>query len=274
MYEITFLLPPRLEDEYSEKLISAGIKSFCFEKMQGTLLLKIYSDTCDLPDMIDVSFFKDVAELLDSDWKNKWAEDYTGHELTENIFVLPPGIAPPLKYYKYIIQIDPEDSFGDGHHPTTRLCGVLLEQMLEMNNIPEEISFIDIGTGSGVLAIQAALAGISDVELFDYDKDSVIKAERNLYLNNITGIRANLEDLYTFNTEKRYDIITANLLSKIIEDNIERLKFLLKPDGCLILSGISSRWKRDMVRKFELSGLRIILHKTLEEWEGFVLKLN
>jgi len=274
MYEITYAISPELEDEYSEQLISAGVTSFCFEKISGTLLLKIYSDSPAPMEGIDGNFLRDVSEIHDSDWKNKWAEDYTGHELTENIFVIPPGITPPQKEYRYIIQIDPEDSFGDGHHPTTRLCGILLELVLEMRGSPEKVSFIDIGTGSGVLAIQAALMGVNDIELFDYDEDSVLKADKNLNLNGIRRLRASLNDIYTFSSSKKYDIITANLLSKIIEDNIERLKSLLKPEGMMILSGISTKWESDMTALFEISGLRIILHKKLEEWEGFVLSLN
>ncbi len=274
MFEITYSIPAKLEDEYSEKLTGAGVASFCFEKIAGSLLLKIYSDSPEPFDEIDINLLRNISEIHDSDWKNKWAEDYTGHELTENIFVLPPGVDPPGKNYRHIIQVDPEDSFGDGHHPTTRLCGALLEQVLGMVHFPDKVSFIDIGTGSGVLAIQAALMGVADVELFDYDEGSVIKANKNLGLNGISGIRASVNDLYIFSSSKKYDIITANLLSKIIEDNIERLKALLEPGGMLILSGISSRWEADMTELFKNSGLRIILHKKLEEWEGFVLELN
>jgi len=274
MYEITYAIPAKLEDEYSDKLISAGITSFCFEKTGGVLLLKIYSDSPEPVEGISRNLLRNAAEIHDSDWKNKWAEDYKGHELTENIFVLPPGIDPPEKNYRFIIHIDPEDSFGDGHHPTTRLCGVLLELVLGMYDSPEKISFIDIGTGSGVLAIQAALMGVRDIELFDYDEDSVVKADHNLALNGISGVRASLNDLYTFTSAEKFDVITANLLSKIIEDNLERLKSLLKPEGVMILSGISTKWESEMIELFEISGLKIIFHKKLEEWEGFVLGLN
>ena len=274
MYEFTYIIPRKLEDEYSQKLINAGVASFCYEKISGVLYLKIYSDSTEPCEEIDRSYLKEVSELHDSDWKNKWAEGYAGHELTENIYVIPPGIAPPDKEYTHIIKIDPEDSFGDGHHPTTRLCGDLLEQVLGQSIHIEELSFIDIGTGSGVLAVQAALMGVTDIELFDYDMESVLKADKNLSLNGIAGVRASLQDLYTFSSTKKYDIITANLLSKIIEDNIQRLKSLLKPEGTLILSGISSKWEKDMIVLFENSGLRIISHKKLEEWEGFVVGLN
>jgi len=274
MYEITYAIPSKLEDEYSAILISIGVTSFCFEKIAGKLFLKVYSESSEPLTEIDANYLSSVSEIHDSDWKNKWAEDYTGHELTGNIYVLPPGTISPQENYRFIIQIDPEDSFGDGHHPTTRLCGALLEQVLEMYNSPSDLSFIDIGTGSGVLAIQASLMGVKDVELFDYDKDSVAKANKNLDLNGIKGFRASLNDLYTFSSSKKYDIITANLLSKIIEDNLGRLKLLLKPGGFIILSGISSKWANDMMELFKISDLRIILHKTLEEWEGFVLTLN
>jgi len=274
MFEITYSIPPKLEEEYSYKLVSIGITSFCFEKVAATLFLKIYSDSPEPLYAIEKNYLTGISEIHDSDWKNKWAGEYTGHELTDKIFVLPPDREMPLKKYSYIIKIDPEDSFGDGHHPTTRLCGTLLEQLLKRYSSLAEISFVDIGTGSGVLAVQAFLMGVREIELFDYDYESVVKADKNLELNGIFGVRASLQDMYTFTTSKKYDIITANLLSKIIEDNIERLKSLLKPEGMLILSGISSKWGGDMMKLFKNSGLKVILHKKLEGWEGFVLGFN
>jgi len=203
MYEFTYIIPSKLEDECTLKLISAGVTSFCFEKISRVLYLKIYSGSPEPCEEIDQTYLERVSEIHDSDWKNKWADGYTGHELTENIFVIPPGITLPEKKYRYIIQIDPEDSFGDGHHPTTRLCGDLLEHVLGQSRSFEGLSFLDIGTGSGVLAIQAALMGVCDIELFDYDKDSIFKADKNLSLNGITGVRASLQDLYTFTSIKK-----------------------------------------------------------------------
>lgn len=274
MYEFIYKINPKLEDRYSEILIGAGVSSFYFEKTANSSLLKIYSDSSDPIREINPDLLIDVLEIYESDWKNKWAEDYRGQELTDNFYVLPPEIPKPQKEYKFTILIDPEDSFGDGHHPTTRLCSSLMEQVIMMEKLNKEISFLDIGTGSGILAIQAVFFGIKDIELFDTDECSVEKANKNLYLNGVDGVRAFRNDLYTYNSSKKYDIIVANLLSRIIEDNIEKLKSLLNTDGMLILSGISSRWEKEMMRLFKNSGLQIFLHKKLEEWEGFVLKLN
>lgn len=272
MYEIVYLIPLKLEDEYNERLTESGISSFCFEKIDRKLYLKVYSEYPEPLEQIDSAYLADISEVIESDWRNKWAEGYTGHELTDNIYVLPPGILPPKDGYRYILQIDPEDSFGDGHHPTTRLCGILLEHVLETYNSVDKKTYLDIGTGSGVLAIQAYSMGVRDIELFDYDVISVLKADKNLMLNGISGIKAFHDDIYTFSSSKKYNIITANLLSRLIEDNIEKMKSLLEDDGYLIMSGIGSKWEQDMVKLFEISGLHIFLHKKLEEWEGFVLK--
>lgn len=272
MYEIIYSIPPALEDYYTGLLHDAGTTNFCFEEAKRKLLLKIYSDSSEPDSCIDQNLLSEIRKINESDWKNKWLEDYRGDELTGNIFVLPQGVNPPEKNYRFIIHLDPQDAFGDGHHPTTRICGQFLEVIVSSYKNLKEVSFLDIGTGSGVLAIQAALMGISDIELFDYDSDSVIKANKNLMLNGVAGVRALNADLYKFTTDKKYDIITANLLSRIIEDNLVRLKSFMKPGGFMILSGISSRWANDMSKLFIDSGLKIPASRELDGWVGYLLQ--
>jgi len=131
---------------------------------------------------------------------------------------------------------------------------------------------LDVGTGSGILSIVSWLLGLRDIELFDYDGAAVEKAKKNLKLNGIDDLIPFVADLYNFSTERKYKVITANLLSRIIEDNIEKLKDLAMPGGHLLLSGISILWKGDMEKLFLYHGFNIKESLTDDEWCAFWLE--
>ena len=274
MYEFIYKVPSDMEEGLTGLLVENDISSFYFELCRGESLLNIFLDTDEPLKFIDESLLQSVKEVDQKSWSRAWGENYTGHELTNEIFVLPSGVDPPAKRYKTVIEVDPFDSFGDGHHPTTRLCGQLLEHVISdftANSGKAGISMLDVGTGSGILSIAAWTMGVRDIDLFDYEPVAVEKAEKNLKLNHVEGPVPHVADIYSYRTEKKYDVVTANLLSRIIEDNIGLLVSLLKPGGKLILSGINTLWTDGMKKLFAGKNLEIKEHKIIDEWNGFVL---
>ncbi|HPF05397.1 MAG TPA: 50S ribosomal protein L11 methyltransferase [Spirochaetota bacterium] len=272
MREYIFEIPESREELLTVQLTESGFTSFYFEKSGQKNFLKIYLRDNDLPAILLNETPISSSDVDPSSWSRVWGENYNGSELTENIFILPSGVTPPDKKYKTIIEIDPFDSFGDGHHPTTRLCGMLLEEILNGGNNAASLSMLDIGTGSGILSIAAWIMGIKNIDLFDYDSVAVEKASKNLKLNGINSLSPFTDDIYKFTSDKKYDIITANLLSRLIEDNMIKLISLLKPEGKIIVSGISTKWTEQMKKVFSANGFQIIKHRVLEEWNGFILE--
>lgn len=271
MKEFVFEITESREELLTLQLIESGFTSFYFEKTGNKNFLKIYLENNDLPSILLNEIPVSSSDLDPSSWSRAWGEDYKGDELTADIFVLPSGVNPPDKKYKTIIEIDPFDSFGDGHHPTTRLCGILLEKEISNHDNPSSLSMLDIGTGSGILSITAWTMGVRDIELFDYDPVSADKALKNLKLNGINSLFPFIDDIYRFTSFKKYDLITANLLSRLLEDNIIKLTGLLKQEGRLIVSGISTKWTEEMKKVFSDNRLQIIEHIVIEEWNGFLL---
>jgi len=274
MKEIVFEISEAHEEKLTGFLNDTGFTSFYFEKTRNSNLLKLYIDDGDIPIGLKDEKLISISVVEPSSWNRIWGENYRGEELTENIFVLPAGAAYPEKKYKTLIAIDPYDSFGDGHHPTTRLCGMLLEEVIRnyyINVFPGKLSMLDIGTGSGILAIAAWTMGVRDIEMFDYDPVAVAKALKNLRLNGIDTFSPFNEDIYKFSSTKKYNIITANLLSRIIEDNIGKLISLLKPEGILIVSGVNTIWTEDIKKIFYNNNISIIKHVIIDEWNGFIL---
>ncbi len=260
------------EKELSSKLTASGISSFYVEITSDVRRLHVFLDSPEMPEPLKGLAHESVEEVGDTFWNEAWAASYTGHELTPGIYVRASGTDLPGKKFRHIINISPGRSFGDGNHPTTRLCAQLMEEYLAGADNPAELTMLDMGTGSGILAITGYLLGVRDIELFDVDEESIVMAEKNLLLNGIEGITPAQADLYTWGSKRSYDLITANLLTGIIEDNINRIKRAPGPDGVIILSGISKKWTRSMMRLFKKHKLFPVHHKKLEGWNGFLLK--
>jgi len=273
LYLLKYKVPPEKEGEITETLQDSGTVSFAVEIANGETFFMIYSQE-DAPSEFIKSDYLESIDLIDPDDLNsRWLEDYKGALLTANFFVKTPDMLPPEDFHGHLINLDPVGSFGDGCHATTKLCGVMLEDLVSRYSPDERksLSMLDIGTGSGILAIEAAMLGIEDIDLFDCYRVSVIKADENLKLNGIENFSPFQDDLYTHSFRRQYNIITANLLTAVIEDNLVKMGEGLVSGGHLIISGIGVKWTGEIKELIKKSGFKIESHKVLEGWNGFML---
>ena len=133
-----------------------------------------------------------------------------------------------------VIVIDPSTGFGTGHHETTRLCLSLLQSF----DLAER-RVIDVGTGSGVLAIAAAKLGASSVVAFDEDPEALRNARENVARNDVSSrVDVQEAELGTFRGNAA-DVVVANLTGAVIQKHARRLAALVAPGGRLIVSGFS-----------------------------------
>jgi ribosomal protein L11 methyltransferase len=161
------------------------------------------------------------------------------------------------------IVIQPSMGFGTGHHATTRLCLAALQEIDVRGR-----SMIDVGTGSGVLAIAARKLGASGVLALDDDPDAIAAAEANVALNHESRIALEIGD---FRSAKigQFDLVTANLTSALLIACAERLESLTIPGGHLILSGFMDDEEREVLRAFE--GSTVEWRAQEDEWVCFRL---
>lgn len=273
LYLLKYKVPPEREGAITETLQDSGSVSFAVEIVNGETFFMIYSQD-DKPSEFMMSDYLESIELINpDDLNNRWLENYKGAYLTDNFFVKTPDMLPPEDFHGHVINLDPVGSFGDGCHATTKLCGVMLEDIISLYSPDERkaLSMLDIGTGSGILAIEAAMLGIEDIDLFDCYRVSVVKADENLKLNEIENFIPFQDDLYTHSFKRQYNIITANLLTSVIEDNLVKMGEGLVSGGYLIISGIGVKWTGEIKELIKRSGFRIEYHKVLEGWNGFML---
>jgi ribosomal protein L11 methyltransferase len=144
-----------------------------------------------------------------------------------------------------VIIIQPSMGFGTGHHATTRLCLAALQQ-LDLN----DKSVIDVGTGSGVLAIAARRLGASGVLAIDDDADAIAAAEENVALNHESRIALEVTDFRTAKISQ-FDAVIANLTGGLLLASAERLQSFSVPGGHLVLSGLMESEEQDVLRAFE-----------------------
>ncbi len=214
------------------------------------------------------SFQDAVAAITPTDVPDeRWAER-TQARLTpvrvDGIVVAPPWAIPDVDRDTHVVVIQPSMGFGTGHHATTRLCLRLLQRV-----DVEGARAIDVGTGSGVLAIAAWKLGAARVLAIDCDPDALENARENIELN---GAAAAIEllnaDLGGF-SGRTGQIVTANLTSGVLQRYAGELRGAVERDGHLIVSGFTPG---------ELGGIERALgtaaHETLSETEWCAARFN
>ncbi len=207
-----------------------------------------------------------VEGLRDAGWAEAWRAHFQPVSVGRQLLVVPPWIAPPANG-RLVVTIEPGRAFGTGHHGSTSGCLEEIERLLE-HGAPDRA--IDLGTGSGILAVAMARLGVPSILAIDDDPDAIACAVANAALNGVCApIRCMLADAGTVETHAA-PLVVANLLAAAHFRLARRYRALVKPSGALVLGGILEA-EADAVRAaivaegFELDGQR-----TVEGWATLV----
>ena len=202
------------------------------------------------------------------DWAESWKRHFKPFTIGTGLLVKPSWSKRRPKRGQEMVVIDPGLSFGTGQHPTTRFC---LEQLVAAKKRDTPESFLDMGTGSGILAIAAAKIGYRTVEAFDLDPDAVRIAKSNAANNQVERlIQLNRQDLtqLPMRAERRHDVVCANLIHDILLAEQRRILGRLLPGGTLVLAGILKSQFGVVRRSYEATGMKLIAHRAENEWES------
>ena len=209
----------------------------------------------------------DISKTLvdDEDWVNNWKQYYKPIQ-EGRVTIVPEWIDYEAKEGEYIVKIDPGMAFGTGEHESTKMCLMLLQALGE-----EDKSVIDVGTGSGILALASAKLGAKFVEAYDIDDNAVKSAKENCVLNNLQDkiyvANANLLD----KTTGKFDIVLANITADVLIMLSNSLGDYLKKDGIVIISGIILKRENDVKKAFEDNGFKVLQRINMGEWVAFKL---
>jgi ribosomal protein L11 methyltransferase len=207
-----------------------------------------------------------IRPLPRKNWAESWKRHFKPIDIAGRLLIKPSWSRRRPRRGRRVVVLDPGLSFGTGQHPTTLFC---LEQLALCRKTGARQSFLDIGTGSGILAISAAKLGYSPVVAFDCDPEALRVSRQNINRNRVR-VRLTRGDVARLpaSDRGRYDVICANLISDLLLAHADGICRLLKPGGSLIVAGILG-WEFQKIRKkfrqFSLTLRRSRLHK---EWKS------
>lgn len=204
-----------------------------------------------------------VSEVPDEDWLRKWKENFKPLRVGKKFLVTPTWEAEPQASGRLIIRIDPGRAFGTGHHETTRLCLEWLEG--GFSSLRTKASVLDLGTGSGILAIGAALLGFPEITAVDNDPEAVETAKENVLLNGLEG-KIRLFCATVDEVEGQFDTVISNIESGPLIRMAGAIASRIREGGRLALSGILAEQADEVCAEYEKMGLAPAGRGAAGEW--------
>jgi ribosomal protein L11 methyltransferase len=209
-----------------------------------------------------------MTRLPRENWAESWKRHFKVLEIGRALLVKPSWSRRQPRRSQAVVVIDPGLSFGTGQHPTTAFC---LEQLVARRDPARRQSFLDMGTGSGILAIAAAKLGYAPVRALDFDPEAVRVARSNARLNGVARrVRVEQHDVTKLPRHSREcaDVLCANLLSTLLIAERDRIVSRVAPGGVLVLAGILKTEFADVERACAAAGLKRIASRAVREWRS------
>lgn len=260
-----------IEDELLERQSAPPTIKFYMEKEErpkAEEILAYLSGVCARLGMEDVS--GSIRLVENSDWDVRWKQYFYPFPVGEKLFIKPVWEEVPAEVIgtRQVIEIDPAAAFGSGTHATTRLCLESLERAVKPG-----ARVLDMGCGSGILAIGAAKLGAGDLVAVDIDEAAVRTTRENLEKNGIDSRKAVLicgdvlaDEAARTRMGGEFDVICANIVAQIIKDMSRVLYDALKEGGVLLASGILQSREEEVKEHLLRAGFSVREVFTSEEW--------
>lgn len=208
------------------------------------------------------------CEIDEQEWGTAWRKHYKTLKVGQRLLIKPSWEDYKASADQVVVELDPGMAFGTGQHATTRLCLVALERYLRAG-----MAVLDLGTGSGILAIAAAKLGASSVLALDINTAAVEVARSNVQANGLCHL-VTVEQGTLPRDEATWrgssDLVVANIVAGVIEELADFLASSLKAQGILIVGGIVGGRLDGVIARLEEEGLRIIEVLAEGEWRTVV----
>lgn len=218
---------------------------------------------------IDIGLNKvSISEVNEEEWATAWKKYYHPVKISERFTIVPTWEEyTPVSSDELIIELDPGMAFGTGTHPTTVMCIQALERTVKPGDY-----VVDVGTGSGVLSIAAAMLDAEKVTALDLDEVAVQSAKINVKLNKVHEKIDVFQNNLLDGVESKADIVVANILAEVIMRFTDDVASAVKQGGYFIASGIIQQKKQDVRDKISEAGFEIMEVMQMEDWIAIIAK--
>ena len=222
-----------------------------------------------IKNLVEIKFNKKIkCEIKEHEtkiWLQRWKDSFTPI-ITTKFYIYPPWVRSTIDN-KISLCIEPASAFGTGQHPTTILCLNAIEDIYDKIETPD--AMLDVGCGTGILAIAAKKLGFKHVIATDIDYDAVIACNHNAQINKV-----NIEVFHTslLHLSKSFDLICANILASVLQKMAADLANMIKNKGYIILSGILSEEAEETIKIFTQYDLKDISMKSKEGWVSIIFQ--
>ncbi|TAE22111.1 MAG: 50S ribosomal protein L11 methyltransferase [Cytophagales bacterium] len=273
--ELTLTLAPDYADILTAELAELGFESFVetdeglnayitepeFDEVAVREVIAKYAD--------QTAITYQITSLEKRNWNAEWEQSYQPIEVAGTVRVRAsfhePAPGDGSSRFKYDLIINPKMSFGTGHHETTAM---MLEHQLGIDHVGKGV--LDVGSGTGILAILAAQMGAADVLAFDIEEWAVENAQENAELNHCPQIRVFQGTIDNVDPASRFDIVLANINRNVLLAEIPTYASLMRPGAYLLVSGFYEHDAIDIERKAKEAGLSPINGMSINQWTSQV----
>jgi len=215
---------------------------------------------------LELNVKTELSGVDEEDWATAWKQYYKPVKIGEHITVVPMWEKYDAEPDEIIIRMDPGMAFGTGTHETTRLCMTLIEK-----HIKEGDKVLDVGTGSGILAIAASKLGAESVDAYDIDPVAVRVAKDNVCENNVGNVNCAESDLLSA-VSGEYDLVCANIVADIIVRMAPDAGRCVRKGGLLITSGIIDIHTARVKEAVENGGFELCDMLSENDWTALVFE--
>jgi len=208
----------------------------------------------------------ELNKIAKENWNEEWENNYEPIEVADKIRVRASFHEPNSKFEHEII-ISPKMSFGTGHHETTHQ---MLALQLEVDHKGKSI--LDVGSGTGILAIMAAKLGATYLAATDIDEWCIENSKENFELNGVKVDELKLGTIQELNFERKFDILLANINKNVLLEELGLYAKLIQQNGRLLLSGFYEKDSSDIIKLTAQLGFEKIIQLSKQDWTAILLK--